>query len=67
LAEDREEADRLAGEIEAANTERRGLTKSALAEARLALGLVSEGGGQRGRRARRRRSRLQMRRSLPPC
>jgi single-stranded-DNA-specific exonuclease len=45
LAEDREEADRLAGEIEAANTERRGLTKSALAEARLALGLTSEGGG----------------------
>ena len=48
LAEDREEADRLAGEIEAANTERRGLTKSALAEARLALGLVSEGGGPEG-------------------
>ena len=44
LAEDREEADRLAGEIEAANTERRGLTKTALAEARLALGLASEGG-----------------------
>ena len=48
LAEDREEADRLAGEIEAANTERRGLTKSALAEARLALGLASEGGGPDG-------------------
>ena len=48
LAEDREEADRLAGEIEAANTERRGLTKSALAEARLALGLASEGGGPEG-------------------
>jgi single-stranded-DNA-specific exonuclease len=46
LAEDREEADRLAGEIEAANTERRGLTKNALAEARLALGLDSEGGDE---------------------
>ncbi len=39
LAEDSVEAGSLADEIEAANTERRGLTKSYLAEARLALGL----------------------------
>jgi single-stranded-DNA-specific exonuclease len=39
LAEDSAEAGSLADEIEAANTERRGLTKSCLAEARLALGL----------------------------
>jgi single-stranded-DNA-specific exonuclease len=39
LAEDSLEAGSLADEIEAANTERRRLTKSYLAEARLALGL----------------------------
>jgi single-stranded-DNA-specific exonuclease len=39
LAEDGAEAGALADEIEAANTERRGLTKTYLAEARLALGL----------------------------
>jgi single-stranded-DNA-specific exonuclease len=39
LAEDGVEAGSLADEIEAANTERRGLTKRYLAEARLALGL----------------------------
>jgi single-stranded-DNA-specific exonuclease len=44
LAEDSEEAGSLADEIEAANTERRGLTKSYLAEARLALGLGSASG-----------------------
>ena len=40
LAEDAAEAGALADEIEAANTERRGLTKSYLAEARAALGLA---------------------------
>jgi single-stranded-DNA-specific exonuclease len=39
LAEDGAEAASLADEIEAANTERRGLTRNHLAEARLALGL----------------------------
>jgi single-stranded-DNA-specific exonuclease len=39
LADDRDEADRLAEEIEAANRERRDLTRAALAEARQALGL----------------------------
>jgi single-stranded-DNA-specific exonuclease len=54
LADDRDEADRLADEIEAANRERRDLTRTALAEARQALGLEAppdegeeslEGGG----------------------
>jgi single-stranded-DNA-specific exonuclease len=44
LAKDGAEAGSLADEIEAANTERRGLTKSVLAEARLALGLASGAG-----------------------
>jgi single-stranded-DNA-specific exonuclease len=39
LAEDRAEADVLAAEIDAANRERRELTKTAVAEARAALGL----------------------------
>lgn len=39
LTEDVAEAASLADDIEAANTERRGLTRSCLAEARLALGL----------------------------
>jgi single-stranded-DNA-specific exonuclease len=46
LAADAAEAEALAGEIEAANLERRGLTKSGLAEAREMLGLslpVAEG------------------------
>ena len=41
LAEDRAEADALAAEIDAANRERRELTKTAVAEARAALGLTS--------------------------
>jgi single-stranded-DNA-specific exonuclease len=48
LAEDAAEAGALADEIEAANTERRGLTKSCLAEARLALGLDSVPGEASG-------------------
>ena len=48
LADDAAEADALADEIEAANTERRGLTKSCLAEARLALGLDSVPGEASG-------------------
>jgi single-stranded-DNA-specific exonuclease len=40
LAEDRAEADALAAEIDAANRERRELTKTAVAEARAALGLT---------------------------
>jgi single-stranded-DNA-specific exonuclease len=41
LADDPAEAESLADEIEAANIERRGLTKSYLAEARQALGLAA--------------------------
>jgi single-stranded-DNA-specific exonuclease len=41
LAQEPQEASRLAEEIEAANVERRSVTKSALEEARLALGLDS--------------------------
>jgi single-stranded-DNA-specific exonuclease len=41
LAEDRAEADILAAEIDAANRERRELTKTAVGEARAALGLVA--------------------------
>lgn len=48
LAGDRDEADRLAAEIESANTERRELTRAALAEARLALGLASADEGPAG-------------------
>jgi single-stranded-DNA-specific exonuclease len=44
LALDREEADRLATEIESANKERRELTRTAVAEARMALGLTSPEG-----------------------
>jgi single-stranded-DNA-specific exonuclease len=44
LAQDAVEADTLADAIEAANTERRGLTKGYLAEARLALGLEPAAG-----------------------
>ena len=40
LAEDREEADALAAEIDAANRERRELTRTAVAEARAVLGLT---------------------------
>ena len=43
LADDAAEAGSLADEIEAANTERRALTKGFLAEARLALGLDAAG------------------------
>jgi single-stranded-DNA-specific exonuclease len=48
LADDAAEADALADEIEAANTERRGLTKICLAEARLVLGLDSVAGEASG-------------------
>src|ERR1035437_1211204 len=41
LAENREEADALAAEIDTANRERRELTKTAVAEAKAALGLTS--------------------------
>src|SRR5450759_469892 len=41
LAENREEADALAAEIDTANRERRELTKTAVGEARAALGLVA--------------------------
>jgi len=50
LAEDRAEADELAAEIDQANLDRREMTKSALAEARRALGLdTAAGPAERGR------------------
>jgi single-stranded-DNA-specific exonuclease len=48
LVQDRDEAARLADEIEAANAERRDLTKAALAEARRALGLSQPGAEDEG-------------------
>jgi single-stranded-DNA-specific exonuclease len=42
LAEDRAEADTLAAEIDAANRERREVTKTAVAEARAVLGLTTD-------------------------
>jgi single-stranded-DNA-specific exonuclease len=51
LAEDAASAEDLAREIEAANAERRELTRTVLAEARAALGLSDAGTGQGGRAA----------------
>ena len=48
LAQGRDEAARLADEIEAANVERRDLARAALAEARLALGLSQPAAGEEG-------------------
>jgi single-stranded-DNA-specific exonuclease len=48
LAEDRDEAERLADELEAANSERRDVARAALAEARLALGLTRPAAEQNG-------------------
>jgi len=48
LAQDAVEGDALADAIESANTERRGLTKGYLAEARLALGLEPAAGESEG-------------------
>jgi single-stranded-DNA-specific exonuclease len=51
LAQDREEAARLADEIEAANSERRDVARAALAEARQALGLSQPAAGEEGPKA----------------
>ncbi len=48
LADDPAEAEHLADELEAANTERRDLARAALGEARLALGLVQPAGEVNG-------------------